>query len=928
MNAAVRRYLPDLAAALALALLAVALYAPLLLTNRVVAEGDILFYFYPYRDYAAAAVRAGALPFWNPYSFMGAPFLANPQAAVFYPLHWPLAWLPVTRQIAWSAALHTWLLGLGGYGLVRSWGLGRAAALGAGIALAGCGFYGGLLGHINQMNAAAWLPWAMWVLRSVPAPGRGTLAPAAQAAGLFGLLVALMFLAGHTQTVYINLFGVGVWLVWPAVTAFLMPWARRVWSRGVPWTAAPLPATARAVGMRLAVYAVGVLGGFAAVAPQLLPTLELSRLGLRQGGLSYAEASSFSLRPLQLGWTLLPSYGLADLGVVFGTLGYTEYVAYMGSVALGLAAWGMWRARGELRAAGLLLAGLGLFLALGRWNPFYWVLYWLVPGFDLFRAPARWMMLYSLGMALLVAPALQRMAHRRGLVVLLLALLAVDSVLAGRALPQANPTAPQAVYDVRTAPAHLLTDPARSVLHPAAAGRFLSMSAIAFDPGDMSDFRRVFTQSDPPQLDARAFTQLIVALKAQEILAPNLALFWRVPALDGFDGGVLPLARYLDLLTLFVPPDRLVPDGRLREQVTRIPPTRLLNLVHVQYVITDKVTDLWRDGIYYDRQVGATLGPDLSHVAVDLPPDFPATHLHLLATVEADLPAQAPNRPVLRVEMDSASGRSVHTLVAGVDAGAALGSYQLDDPAAAASGATVAYRDVDAGRQEYLVVLALEPGGPPTSLVLATLPGAPPVTVQAATLVDARTGMFMPLLPSDRGRFRLVHSGDVKLYENLDLLPRVRLVHTTVPVDDPTDAVAAVADPAFDPARAAVVEGDFALDGDAAPGDFADLVAYAPERLVIRAQSRRAALLVVADADYPGWHATVNGAPVPILRTNVLSRGVPLPPGVHEVVLTYRPTNWTRALWVGGAGWLFLVGLVALPPVLHRRLRARSALGV
>ena len=51
------------------------------------------------------------------------------------------------------------------------------------------------------------------------------------------------------------------------------------------------------------------------------------------------------------------------------------------------------------------MAGLGLFLALGRWNPFYYVLYRLAPGFDLFRAPARWMMLYTLGMATLAGRA-------------------------------------------------------------------------------------------------------------------------------------------------------------------------------------------------------------------------------------------------------------------------------------------------------------------------------------------------------------------------------------------------------------------------------------------------------------------------------------------------------------------------------------------
>ena len=55
------------------------LYFPLLFTDRVLASGDILLYVYPYRDYAAAALRQGQVPLWNPYIFLGAPFLANPQ---------------------------------------------------------------------------------------------------------------------------------------------------------------------------------------------------------------------------------------------------------------------------------------------------------------------------------------------------------------------------------------------------------------------------------------------------------------------------------------------------------------------------------------------------------------------------------------------------------------------------------------------------------------------------------------------------------------------------------------------------------------------------------------------------------------------------------------------------------------------------------
>ena len=154
-----RRFIPLLSAATVLAIFVLLLFYRLLFTDRVLASGDILHYFYPYRDFAAASLRAGDIPLWNPYIFMGAPFLANPQAASLYPLHWPLSWLPVTRQIYWSGAIHAWILALGGYALMRRWGVGWLAAVSTGLVLAGSGFFGGLLGHINQMNGAAWLPW-------------------------------------------------------------------------------------------------------------------------------------------------------------------------------------------------------------------------------------------------------------------------------------------------------------------------------------------------------------------------------------------------------------------------------------------------------------------------------------------------------------------------------------------------------------------------------------------------------------------------------------------------------------------------------------------------------------------------------------------------------------------------------------------------
>lgn len=942
-----------LLAALALLAFVLLLYARLLFTNRVMASGDILHYFYPYRDYAAAAVRAGRVPLWNPYIFLGAPFLANPQPAVLYPLHWPLSWLPVTKQIYWSAALHTWILGLGGYALMRRWGYGAAAGLVAGLTLAGSGFYGGLLGHINQMNGAAWLPWAAWTLEMATdragrarTAGRGVWPNLLTPAALFALLTALMLLAGHTQTVYINLFGLGVWTVWPLVSPDL-------WRR---------PRTlVEKIWPPLAVYAGGVILAAAMAAAQLLPTLEVSALGLRSGGLSYAEASSFSLKPLHLLWTLLPSYGLVDLSVVFDTLGYTEFVAYVGLIGLFLAALGAWKGRGRAHTFGMLFAIMGLFLAAGRWNPAYFLLYKSIPGFDLFRAPARWMMLYTLGAAVLAGVGIEHLRLKIknwtpdqspptrqspisqsphhpifNLQSLLLTLLFFDLLLAALALPHTQTTAPQAVYDVRTAPAHLLTDPLRRTLGPAAAGRFLSMSALTFDPGDMADYRRIFADDPDAPLDGQAFEQLVIAQKSQEILAPNLPLLWRVPAVDGFDGGVLPLQRYIRALSLFAPAEEVVPDGRLREQIHQVPDSGLLGLLNIQYVITDKVRDLWYDDVYYDRQIGARLDAGLTQVAIDAPLPFEATQIGVIGYVDGTDEALAglggTSLPVATVDVIQ-GGAALESLplTAGGAPGADFADGALDSPMAATAAAEVAYRDVESGRQEYLARLSLAKPITPDQLTVARVAEENEdlaVVIQAVTLIDERTGMFLALLPSDRGRFALVHSGDVKIYENLDVAPRAYMAYDWTVAQDADAALALVQTRGGQAVEKPVVEGKMPAFMQPTPGarGEAEIVSYEPERVAVRVRGDGPGLLVLSDSAYPGWRASVDGAPINVLTVNYLFRGVPVAGGEHEVLFEFRPDSWQRGLLASGGALLLWLGILIVGLAVDwRRTKAHSS---
>src|SRR6185436_11652179 len=102
--------------------------------------GDLVTAFYPFRALAAQAVRGGEFPLWNPNMLGGAPFLANAQSALFYPLTaiyytlgLPAGWTVAIILRMFLAACFMWLF-------ARSIGATSAGAITAGIVFSACGF--------------------------------------------------------------------------------------------------------------------------------------------------------------------------------------------------------------------------------------------------------------------------------------------------------------------------------------------------------------------------------------------------------------------------------------------------------------------------------------------------------------------------------------------------------------------------------------------------------------------------------------------------------------------------------------------------------------------------------------------------------------------------------------------------------------------
>ncbi len=368
------------------------LAAPFLALSDFLLFKSFLFYFdlevqwIPFHQFAHRALMSGQSMLWNPYIMLGFPQHAESQLGAFYPLNLLLHHLPdQSYAIALSLYIHLVMAMVSTYFLARNFRLGMLGSLQAAICFTFSGFLFAQFTNYNITLAATYLPLKLLCITLYFDRDR------ARYLLHFALVSGIELLISHANTSFITNGAAAMYF-------FIMVLMKNGFSRP------PV--------RDFALYALSMILAAMLAAVQILPTYEFSAFSDRSGGLSYEDAT---------GWShSFTNYLAAFFPMMHGTLstdysagGFEERFFYAGTIGILVALFGftvLLRRRDNRFVAAIGITGAICFLiSLGSLNPFMDLYRFLihVPGFNLFRCPARWSVVPTLAVAVFSGYGLQ-----------------------------------------------------------------------------------------------------------------------------------------------------------------------------------------------------------------------------------------------------------------------------------------------------------------------------------------------------------------------------------------------------------------------------------------------------------------------------------------------------------------------------------------
>ncbi|MFM2431712.1 MAG: hypothetical protein RLZZ511_2925 [Cyanobacteriota bacterium] len=931
---------------LGFSLLYLAFFAPILASPYLLAPGDGLLYYAP-AFYAPQTL-------WSDMLSGGYPIAADPQNMSWYLPAMLLRWIPG----GWNAfvVLAYVLAGSFAYCYTYTVTTSILAAIVAGVVYSMSGFIMSHLGHTTIIHAVAWTPLFVCALERL----RRGFSPFWWIVGAGAL--ACCFLAGHPQEFF-----------YTAGLGFFYALCLGGTARSGRWRYYAVVAALMAIGLGLC----GI---------QILPTAELGKLSQRSA-MTFGDFISFSFpkkQTLQLFFPFLfgsgyePPYQLY-VTPYWGKWSLTEITGYVGLLPISLAAIGWAARRSAPKGVTQFWLGFGLItlvLAFGG-DIFLGRLFYYVPIYNKFRAPARHFFEVALAIAVLSGfgiAAVQRRQVTNRLVGRVIGLTAAGMGCALLSLIWFEPTwrsmaATVGVTNLSLAPwknpavgvpvmlfvAGILALGLWTRWRAARWSRLLLIAVLVCDMGSFGWFwewrnysplaqrleRTALAAEYRDELNRtheRLLSDTENTFTNPEVLFPNATRLWEVPNASGYSP--LLLSRVADLM-------QISSNGSL----IRYPKganDRSLDLMAVKYLLLNQdmtqpiagQADPWSP-LDLSVAVGSACGPEpfASQATIDFgsQPRL-ASELGLVSSLGCgtEFPDQM---AVAEMIVTDEQGRSTpYPIRAGRD----TAEITYDCPPTKSQvkhSRPLVFRDFPAEQcqaHQYLAKVTLPKSQRIQKIAFQWKQPVGVLQLSRINLVDRATQVVTPVLPTDFApqwqRAATQTDGVLKLV-NQQVLPRTWLVSETVTLK-PEQILATIRTSQlpdgrrYEPQQMALIEdSQGALQGrlkSAALGnaDRAEILKLESMQVKIKTQSAHPTFLVLSDVNYPGWKVTIDGKPTKIYQTNYVQRGVSLPAGEHLVEYRFDPTSLKLGAGLTGLSGIAL-GYVAL--VGQRRSRAQSS---
>ena len=918
-------------------LLFFAFFSPVLFSgDHLLAPGDGL-------NYHLAAFYSRRV-FWDNMLLGGTPMFADPQMIMWYPPEMILCLIPgAWNFFVVSAYVMAACFAYGySYAITGS----RLGALVSGIIYGMCGFMMAHLGHTTIIHSAAWIPlviWSLEMLRRKASPGWFALT---------SLSVVCSLLAGHSQIFFYSLSLAGVYALVFGWNAPIGRWRYYL----------------------LAAISVGIGLGLAAI--QLIPTAELARLSLR-AEMSFADFSSFSIPRRQLLMLIYPVLygGIPSWGptAYFGEWNNTELGGYVGLLSLLLAVAGLFACRQRSFSFFWVCAGLvALLLAMGDHTPLARLVYHL-PFIGLFRAQARHLIEMTLAVSVLAGMGVASFEQGRvtrgltlkvvsgGAVLMLLSLVFIllrldayarwKGVTSLRLAPWANPTigVPLLVFIIAAAVFLWWSRRPSSV-----AASVVLLAVLVLDLGTFGwtyewHFRPPNTNLLSSPVFADAYKRMLLehnlrmypllgALGPVTDIPPNLSRMWGIPSASGY--GPLTLVR----------PSRLMnmgPAGSLAGP-WRNTTDQGLNLMSVRYLFVSQKDPLpvtEAQGIAWAGEdmniwLGAGCVPEaLPHsLKFKLLKSAQATHVAVVSKLACSTGIKDEAEVAQVIVTDAAGGVQKLSLLAGRDASewaydcVEAGEQVFHRRANLFSSFPVERETRRCEGHNYLTTLRLDRVTDVSSVEIQWTGQVGGLGIDKVSLIDEQTKASVPVASSSIEGGNWIHREDIvntSVYENARAMPRAWLVPEVLQLK-PEEALKTIKSArlpdgrGFDPGYVAIVEEPFTLpphDGDSPTRGSAEVLSLKDSLMEVRTTAAAPSFLVTSDVYYPGWQATVDGAPVQLFQANYALRGVGVPAGTHTVRFVYKPRSFYYGVMVSA---ISLVALAVVMLVLAHRRRGQT----